>query len=293
MYEFDTIKELMDLSDNNNISMAEVVIKKEMESAEKSETEVRDRMSHNLNVMRDALKEGLNENLKSVSGLTGGEAKLFENYRNSNKTLTGDIVSKAILGALSVSGVNASMGRIVAVPTAGSCGILPGALLSFTEEKNIDEDKVIEALFLAAGIGIVISKQASVSGAIGGCQAECGSASAMAAAAITFLCGGSNEQIADAVAINLKCILGLVCDPVAGLVEVPCIKRNAMGAVNAIASAEMAIAGIKSVIPADEVIKAMDKVGKALPESLRETSLGGLAVTPTGCRLKNQLLKSN
>lgn len=293
MYEFNTIKELMELSDQNNISMAEAVIRSEMALTEKSETEIKEKMRQNLEVMKEAVNQGLNENIKSVSGLTGGDAKLFENYRNANETLTGKIVSKAIARSLAVAEVNASMGRIVAVPTAGSCGILPGTLLAFSEEKKIDDGSLIDALFLAAGIGIVIAKQASISGAIGGCQAECGSASAMAAAAMTYLCGGSNAQIAEAVAINLKCILGLVCDPVAGLVEVPCIKRNAMGAVNAIAAAEMAIAGVRSIIPADEVIKAMGKVGKALPESLRETALAGLAVTPTGCRLKKQLQEHN
>ncbi len=290
MYDFNTIKELIEVSDNNGITIAESVIRKEVEFSEKSIEEIKERMKHNLLIMKEAIKEGLAKEIKSVSGLTGEEGRVFEEYRNTKETLTGSIVAKSISYSLSVSGINAAMGRIVAVPTAGSCGILPGALIAFAEEKNIDDDRLTDSLFVAAGIGMVIAKQASVSGAIGGCQAECGSASAMAAGAITYLCGGSNSQIAHAVAINLKCILGLVCDPVAGLVEVPCIKRNAMGAVNAIAAAEMVLAGIESVIPADEVIKAMDKVGRALPESLRETSLGGLAVTPTGCRLKRQVL---
>jgi L-serine dehydratase len=291
MYDFDFIEELIKISNEQNIPMWEVVLKRECDSTEQSEDEVKAKMKRNLEVMREAIKDGLKEGVKSVSGLNGGDAVKFEKYRNSEKPLVGSLVGKAIASALAVSEINAAMGRIVAVPTAGSCGILPGSLLAFADEKEISDDKLIEALFLAAGIGIVIAKQASVSGAMGGCQAECGSASAMAAAAITYLSGGSNDQIADAVAINLKCILGLVCDPVAGLVEVPCIKRNAMGAVNAVAAADMAIAGIESLIPVDEVIKAMDKVGKALPASLKETSLGGLAVTPTGCRYKNELLK--
>jgi len=290
MYEFNTIKELMEISDKNNISIAEVVMRKEMEFSEKSIEVIKEKMKLNLTIMKEAIKDGLAKEIKSVSGLTGGEGITFEKYRTSKESLTGGIVAKSISYSLSVSGINAAMGRIVAVPTAGSCGILPGALIAFGEEREIDDDKLTEALFIAAGIGLVIAKQASVSGAIGGCQAECGSASAMAAGAITYLCGGTNNQIANAVAINLKCILGLVCDPVAGLVEVPCIKRNGMGAVNAVAAADMALAGIESVIPVDEVIKAMDKVGRALPESLRETSLGGLAVTPTGCRLKRQVL---
>lgn len=292
MYEFSLVSELIELSEKNNIPMWEVVLRRECELSEIPQTEAIAKMKRNLDTMKEAVKKGLKDNVKSVSGLTGGDANIFENYRNSTNPLVGPLVSKAISNALAVSEINAAMGRIVAVPTAGSCGILPGSLLALAHEKKISDEKLLEALFLAAGIGIVIAKQASVSGAVGGCQAECGSASAMAAAAITYLSGGSNQQIANAVAINLKCILGLVCDPVAGLVEVPCIKRNAMGAVNAIASAEMAFSGIESLIPADEVIKAMDQVGKALPSSLKETSLGGLAVTPTGCRLKNKLFNS-
>ncbi|NLA58510.1 MAG: L-serine ammonia-lyase, iron-sulfur-dependent, subunit alpha, partial [Firmicutes bacterium] len=190
---------------------------------------------------------------------------------------------------LAVAEINASMGRIVAAPTAGSCGILPAALLTVMEEKNIPEDRVILGLFTAGGIGLVISKQATIAGAQGGCQAECGSAAAMAAAAIVEMVQGSPQQAAHACAIALKNVLGLVCDPVAGLVEVPCIKRNAMGVANALVAADLALAGIKSVIPADEVIEAMRSVGSSMPGALKETAEGGLATTPTGKQLAKEL----
>ncbi|GAB6137955.1 L-serine ammonia-lyase, iron-sulfur-dependent, subunit alpha [Halanaerobaculum tunisiense] len=289
MYDFNTISELINLANENEISIAEVVINREQQLTEKSRVEIKKKMEKNLEVMRNAIKKGLTEDVTSMSGLTGGDAKLVEAVRQKGEAITGDIVSKAIARALAVSEVNSSMGKIVAVPTAGSCGILPGALLTIADNNNLETEKIIESLFVASGIGVIISEQASVSGAAGGCQAECGSASSMTAAAITYLLGGTNDQIANATAISLKNILGLVCDPVAGLVEVPCIKRNAMGASNALTSAEIALAGIESVIPADEVIVAMKKVGDALPNELKETSLGGLATTPTGCKIKENL----
>ena len=289
MYDFNTVSELINLAEKKQISIAEVVINREEELTEKSKVEIKGRMKENLKVMREAIKKGLTEDITSMSGLTGGDAKLVETVRKNGEAITGNIVSQAISRALAVSEVNASMGKIVAVPTAGSCGILPGALLTIADDNNVEFDRIIEALFVASGIGIIISEQASVAGASGGCQAECGSASSMTAGAITYLLGGSNEQIANAVAISLKNILGLVCDPVAGLVEVPCIKRNAMGASNALTAAEMALAGVESIIPADEVIVAMKKVGDSLPNELKETSLGGLATTPTGCKIKEKL----
>ena len=191
--------------------------------------------------------------------------------------------------ALAVSEVNARMGRIVAAPTAGSCGILPAVILTFAEEKALDERTAVLGLWTASGIGMVIANQASLSGAEGGCQAECGSAAAMSAAAAGEMLGGSPRQAAEACAIALKAVLGLVCDPVAGLVEVPCIKRNASGAANALVAAELALAGITSAIPADEVIAAMRAVGSQMPASLRETAAGGLAATPTGREIARRL----
>jgi len=191
--------------------------------------------------------------------------------------------------AIAVSEYNAAMGKVVAAPTAGSCGILPGTIVSMLEEGLCDERAAVMALFTAGAIGMVIAQQASIAGAQGGCQAECGSASAMAAAALVELCGGTPAQSAHACAMAIKNQLGLVCDPVAGLVEVPCVNRNVMGAVNALSCAEMALSGVESAIPCDEVIDAMRAVGDALPASLRETGSGGLAATPTGRRLAERL----
>lgn len=203
--------------------------------------------------------------------------------------LSGTIIGHAIARALSVAGCNASMGRIVATPTAGSCGILPGCLLTLMEEKGMDRKDVIMSIFTAGAFGMVIAQNACIAGAQGGCQAECGSASGMAAAALVELAGGTPQMAADACAIAIANQLGLVCDPVAGLVEIPCIKRNASGVVIAFSAADMALAGIHSCIPVDECVEAMRAVGSALPASLRETAGGGLAVTKTGKKLKEQV----
>jgi L-serine dehydratase len=286
---FNTVKELIEIAEKKEISLAQGVIDREIKITELSEAEVREKMKETLEVMRESVKPALNQDIKSMSGLTGGDAKLVDQARKEGKSLVGDLFSRIIANTLAVSELNSAMGKIVACPTAGSCGIMPGSLLTLAEEYQFEEEKIIEALFVASGFGMVIAKQASVSGAAGGCQAECGSASAMTAAAITYLMGGSNQAVASAAAVALKNLLGLVCDPVAGLVEVPCIKRNAIGSSNAVTAAEMALAGVESVIPIDEVITAMKEVGDALPESLKETSCGGLAVTPTACRIKKEL----
>ena len=244
-----------------------------------------ERMSFQYEVMKSAVENGLNPNIRSTSGLTGGDAYRLKVVRDEEKTLCGSFFSGALMRAVSVAEVNASMGRIVASPTAGSCGILPGALITMQKERNLSDDACVKALLTASAIGMVIAKNASLSGAEGGCQAECGSAAAMAAGALVELAGGTPEQISNAVAIAIKNILGLVCDPVAGLVEIPCIKRNAAGVANAIVAAEMALADIKSAIPADEVIMAMKQVGDKMSTSLKETAEGGLAKTPTAERL--------
>lgn len=226
---------------------------------------------------------------KSNSGLTGGEAEKIHQARMNHTMLVDDFVGEIMERALKTASCNACMKRIVAAPTAGSCGVLPAVLLSLQHKKGFDNQKMIEALYISAGIGSVIAKRASLSGAEGGCQAEIGSASAMAAGAYVYLSGGTNEMILHAVALSLKGMLGLVCDPVAGLVEVPCVKRNVIGAVNAATSAEMALAGIESVIPADEVIDAMRQVGHAMAKELRETAQGGLATTETGLQIKKRI----
>jgi len=221
--------------------------------------------------------------------LTGGDAyKLFRRSENG-QCLSGPLLSNGIRMAMAVSELNASMGKIVASPTAGSCGILPGAIGACLEVKNISKDSAVMALFTAGAIGMVVANVASISGAEGGCQAECGTASAMAAGAVVEMMGGEPQMISHAVAIALKCILGLVCDPVAGLVEIPCIKRNASGVSLAFTAAELALAGIISHIPADEVILTMKKVGREMSETLKETAEGGLACTKTGKLLQEQI----
>lgn len=217
--------------------------------------------------------------LRSSSGLVGGDGGKMEEFYKSHTSLSGSFITTVIAYALQMGESNACMKRIVAAPTAGSCGVLPAVLVPIFQIKKADVQKIVEALLVAAGIGQVIAHRASISGAAGGCQAEIGSASAMAAGALVHIQGGNEEQIAQAVAMSLKNLLGLVCDPVAGLVEVPCIKRNVIGAVNALTSADMAIAGISSAIPADQVIDAMKEIGDGMHESLRETGKGGLAAT--------------
>jgi len=218
--------------------------------------------------------------LKSKSGLVGGEGGLMEDYRKNGNPLCGDFTSKVIMRALQMGGNNACMKRIVAAPTAGACGVLPAVLTTYADYNDVTEDQLVEALYVAAGVGQVIASRAFIAGAAGGCQAEIGSASSMAAAALVYLRGGSNEQISYASGMALKNLLGLVCDPVGGLVEVPCVKRNVVGAVNALSSADMSLAGIVSAIPTDQVIDAMRAVGESMDESLRETGKGGLAATP-------------
>lgn len=241
--------------------------------------------------LREGLRGRLHDMERSVKDsaanrprghLTGDEAGLMESYMRERKPLCGDLAGEACRLALAVSSCNAAMGRIVAAPTAGSCGILPGLLFAFRDCRGGTEDELTDALVVASGIGAVIAARATLAGAEGGCQAECGAAAAMGSAALTWLSGGSPEAILHASALTLKSIMGLVCDPVAGLVEVPCIKRNGSLVALAAVCADMALAGIRSVIPPDEVVDAMGAVGRALPESLRETARGGVAVSPTG-----------
>ncbi|MDO4280662.1 MAG: L-serine ammonia-lyase, iron-sulfur-dependent, subunit alpha [Peptococcaceae bacterium] len=287
--KYTSLAELVALAQARKERISDVVIIDQAAQAEDIPQALYDKMLHNYQVMMESIDKGTDPNLKSTSGLTGGDAaKLHQAYQRK-RTLTGSFMSGAIWRALAVSELNASMGRIVAAPTAGSCGILPAAVATMREEHNISEFNCVMSLFTASAVGMVIANNASLAGASGGCQAECGSASAMAAAAIVEMAGGSPEMVDHAVAIVLKCTLGLVCDPVAGLVEIPCIKRNASGVTTAFMAAEMALAGITSHIPADEVIVAMKRVGDLMPVALRETADGGLATTPTGEKLRRQV----
>lgn len=288
MLEYDSIAALCALAEEKNTTISDMVLHDQAEQMEMSEEELYTRMENSLHVMIDAVHEGKNPNLKSASGLTGGDAAKMEAYAATGG-MTGGFLNHAMARAIAVSEYNAAMGKIVASPTAGSCGILPGTVVSMLEEGRCSEKEAVMALFTAGAIGIVIAEKASIAGAQGGCQAECGSASAMAAAALVELCKGTPSQAAHACAIAIKNQLGLVCDPVAGLVEIPCIKRNVSGIAIAFTAAEMALAGIESKIPVDECIGAMRQVGDLLPCSLKETAQGGLATTPTGIRLKKQV----
>ena len=229
---------------------------------------------------------------RSRSGLSGGDAAKVEQAHQEGKSLGGDYLAAVTAEALKTAECNACMKRIVAAPTAGSCGVLPAVLIPLTDERDVPEETILQALYIAAGFGQVTALRASVAGAQGGCQAEIGTASAMAAAALTHILGGAAQQCADAYAMALANLLGLVCDPVAGLVEVPCVKRNVIGAVNAVSAANMAVAGITSRIPVDEVIDAMGEIGDALPADLRETGLGGLAGTPTGRKIAREVTQA-
>jgi L-serine dehydratase len=285
MLKYDSVAELVNEAEKRGLKLSELVLKSQAQIAEKTEAEMFAQMARSLEVMKESVQEGMSKDKRSASGLTGGDAYKMNEALLGGNTIAGPFFGKAMVKAIAVAQTNACMGRIVASPTAGSCGILPAALLTLQEERNIPDKDLVMALFTASAIGIVIATNASVAGAAGGCQAECGAASAMAAAALVELCGGTPKQAEHACAIALKNILGLACDPVAGLVEIPCIKRNAGGVGNALVAAELALAGVESHIPADEVIVAMKKVGDMMSPTLKETAEGGLAVTPTGKKL--------
>lgn len=287
---FNKATELLEQCKSQNAKISDIVIEKEMAALGLSHDQLMEKMGQTLQVMKDSARAALDKEIMSVSGLTGGNSKKVEDYKNKGKTLSGLFLNSAMAKAFSTSEVNASMGKIVASPTAGASGILPSAMLSAQEKLNLDDEDLIRGLFAAAGIGEIIAKNATISGAEGGCQAECGVAAAMAAGAIVEMTGGSPESSFDAASFSLINIMGLVCDPIAGLVEYPCALRNASGVVNAFISADMALAEVQSIVPFDEVVEAMYKVGKALPESLRETALGGLAATPTGKACAQRLL---
>lgn len=291
MLTYKSIQELVDKAEEKNARISDIVLSDEAEQMALSEEDIYKNMAYKLSVMKESIAAGMNSQTKSHSGLSGGDAYRLKQAMDSNRNIGGRIFTGILARALAVSEVNACMGKIVAAPTAGSCGIIPAVLITLMEEKKIPEEKVVMSLFTAAGIGMIIASRATLSGAEGGCQAECGSAAAMAAAAAAEMLGGSPQETANACAIALKNMLGLVCDPVAGLVEVPCIKRNAAGASIALTAVEMALAGIRSVIPPDEVIDAMKSVGELMSNTLKETARGGLAATITAKNITNNLKK--
>lgn len=286
---FNSLNDICVLCENENISFWEAVrnddCRESGRSAEKSSTEMKK--------IYDAMKASVNEydpSLLSSSGLVGTQAAKLEKAKKEGKLISGDFISSVMEKALKVSESNACMKRIAAAPTAGSCGVVPAVLISFQRLKGLSDEEMTKALFVCAGIGEIIAKRAFISGASGGCQAEIGAASAMASGALTYLRGGSAREICNSAALALKNLLGLACDPVAGLVEVPCVKRNVIGAVNAITSSDLTAAGIMSRIPPDEVIDAMKSIGKGMSEAIRETAKGGLAATPTGEKIKEQIM---
>ncbi len=289
MLKYEAIEELVLEALKKNVRISEIVLEDQAKAMEKTTQEIYEKMEMSFQVMIDSVKTGLEKDLRSTSGLTGAEGYLMSDYADNKDPLCGDFMGRAMARALAVAGCNAAMGRIVAAPTAGSCGILPGCLVSLYEDKDFNEKEIIMSMFTAAAFGMVIANRASIAGAQGGCQAECGSASAMAAAALVELRGGSPRQCADACAIAISSQMGLVCDPVAGLVEIPCIKRNASGLMLAFSAADMVLAGLDAKIPADECLDAMREVGDALPASLKETAGGGLATTPTGKKLRDRV----
>ncbi len=285
---FNKIQEIIKIADERDVPFWQVVLEDDLQERNVSYEESFGRMQRLFDAMIQADKN-YSADLRSHSGLSGGDGAKLEKFRRQDNRLIGDFLTMVMEKAVKMAESNACMKRIVAAPTAGSCGVIPAVLLTYYEKKAPAVEKVVQALYVAAGIGQVIANTASISGAEGGCQAEIGSASSMAAGALIFLEGGTNEQIADAAALAMKNMLGLTCDPVAGLVEVPCIKRNVSGAVNAIIASQMVMAGIKSAIPADEVFETMGRIGNLLPQCLRETSQDGLASTTTAQKVVERL----
>jgi L-serine dehydratase len=289
---FNSVKELLEICERESKYISEVMLDFEIERGELSRWEIIDGMNRNLDVMRASVERGF-KGVVSTTGLTGGGAVKLDTYIKKGNTLSGETMLKACASAIGTNEVNAAMGIICASPTAGSAGTLPSVLFTLEEKLNLRDDQLVNFLFTSGAFGLITANNAFISGAAGGCQAEIGTSSAMAAAAAVEVAGGTPQQSADAFAIAMANMLGLICDPVAGLVEVPCIKRNAAGASNALISADMALAGLVSEIPADEVINAMYKVGVAMPSAFKETAEGGLANTPTGRAIEKRIFSAN
>lgn len=287
---FATVEKILDKCKEKNLELYQLVMEDELKTSSMTEEEVRASLLEMLKVMEDSAKANLDSPSEtSMKMIDGFSYKMFQ-YSKSGDTISGEFLTKAMASAFSTLELSSSMGKIVASPTAGSSGILPAAFASIREKKNFSDEELINAMLTSIGVGKIIGRYGSFSGAEGGCQAETGSAAAMAAGALVYLYGGSIEQIFHASSIAFIHVLGLVCDPIAGLVEYPCTFRNAMGVVNAFISADMALAGVKSIVPFDEVCIAVGEVGSGLPSSLRETGLGGLAGTKTGREIRKQFL---
>lgn len=284
--DFTTAEELLSLCKSENVTIADIMRQREITQGETDEQTVEEKMKKALEIMRDSAHRPLNEILRSRGGMIGGEASKINKHFETGRSICGSVLTKALIYSQAVPEINASMGVIVAAPTAGSSGVLPAVLFALEEEFDLDEKTVLDGLFTAGAVGYLLMRNASVAGAQAGCQAEVGSASAMAAAAAVAMFGGTPEQSFDAASIALSNLLGLVCDPIAGLVEAPCQSRNAIGAANALTSAETVLSGVKAVIPFTEMSDVMYRVGKGIAPELRETALGGCAATPTGCAYK-------
>ncbi len=285
---YKSLKDICEMSAKDGIPFWKVIQRDDCTERQAEESESFEAMRTMYRAMKHA-DEVYTGTRKSHSGMVGGDGRRLEQYVSSGKAMSGAFIGKVMERAVKMAESNACMRRIVAAPTAGSCGVLPAVLLTYADQIDADEDRIVEALYTAAGIGQVIAHRASISGAFGGCQAEIGSASAMAAGALVHLQGGGSEEICCGTAIALKSLLGLTCDPIGGLVEVPCVKRNVIGAVNAVTAADMVMAGVVSVIPADEVIDVMGEIGNEMPKKYKETSEGGLAVTPTAMEIVKNL----
>ena len=283
MIEFTSIQQMLEETSSSGLPLWDAIRQADCQRQGISPQQSWDKMAAMLQAMEDA-DRSYQETDRSHSGLSGGDGGKMARYIRAGKPLCGPFLSEVMAGALRMGECNACMKRIVAAPTAGACGVLPAVLLPYARQFQAEADRLVEALYVASGFGMVIAARASISGAEGGCQAEIGSAAAMAAPALVHLQGGTPEQMANACAMAVKNLLGLVCDPVGGLVEVPCVKRNVIGAMDALSAAQMALAGIESRVPPDQVLDAMREVGQSLPHTLRETGKGGLAATPFGLR---------
>ncbi|RST76473.1 L-serine ammonia-lyase, iron-sulfur-dependent, subunit alpha [Siminovitchia acidinfaciens] len=288
--DFQSIKDLLQHCQDKNVNIGELMLETEAAKTGRDREDIFEMMKERLLKMKEAIDAGISDPSPTPSGISGGDAYKMQKYKEKGSYLTGSLMIDAMKYAFATSETNARMGVIVATPTAGSAGVLPGCIFTLKENTDIPFDRLVMGLFTASAIGYVIANRSFISGAAGGCQAEIGSATAMASAAIVEMRGGTPEQAAHAGAMALKSLLGLVCDPVAGLVEVPCIKRNVIGTSIAFTSADMALAGLESRISFDEVIGAMYDIGKSMPRTLKETALGGLAATPTGEEIKERIM---
>jgi len=283
------LKEMLKLANEKQVPLSDIILNNEMKITSLTEEQVFEKLEKRYQVMENSVDKALEQALPTVGSLIEGISNTQNNYAKSDHTACGSFINKVMARALSGSEVNASMGRVCAAPTAGACGILPAVLVSISERENLTRRKTLESLLTASGIGAIIMKNATVAGAEGGCQSECGVAASMAAAAAVEMMGGTTEAALNSVAFSLMNCMGLICDPIAGLVQVPCAQRNASQAVNALLSADLALAGMTSLIPPDEVIEAMYKVGKLLPSQLKETSMGGIAATKTGKEIQKRI----